>query len=129
MASVGTIPVMKKPVSSMETGPNGVNLEASSKARHPVDILQQQTAGAHPYRSINFARHVYGSGLAMVLATEQKIANQERQQRNIVGLSRGGLSGSTYGDIVTGQDVNIDFSDYLSIPDHRPDISKQNPQK
>jgi Proteasome maturation factor UMP1 len=130
MTSSETIPVMKQPVSMMETGANGTNLASAATARHPVDLLQRQTVGMHPYRNIGFARHVYGSGLAMVLATEQKIANDERQQNQLIGLYRGGAASgynSVYGDIVTGQDVNIEFTDYLSMPEYQPDLPKQSP--
>ena len=122
-----SIPLMKQPVSMMETGLNGASLASVASARHPVDVLQQRTEGIHPYRNLNFARHVYGSGLAMVLATEQKLANQERQQRQSIGLHRGHGMGSVYGDIVNGQDINIEFTDYLSMPQYRPDLPKQNP--
>lgn len=130
MSNSDSIPLLKQPVSMMETGPNGSNLASAATARHPVDILQRQTVGMHPYRNIGFARHVYGSGLAMVLATEQKIANEERQQNRIIGLHRGGSiasNNSVYGDIVTGQDVNLEFTDYLSMPEYQPDLPKQNP--
>lgn len=118
---------MKQPVSMMETGPNGMNLSVDAVTRHPVDLLQRQTAGMHPYRNFNMARHVYGSGLAMVLATEQKIADQDRQHQQMIGLHRGGITSGVYGDIVSGKDIDIDFTDYLSMPEYRPDLQKHNP--
>lgn len=129
MADSGTIPVMKQPVPTMEAGPNGNNLAAYASARHPVDTMQRLNVGGvhNPYRSLDFARHVYGSGFAMTLATEEKNAYEERRQRQLIGLHRGGDTSSVYGDIVSGQDINIDFTDYLSTPEYRAEIPKQNP--
>jgi Proteasome maturation factor UMP1 len=127
MTNSSTIPVMKQPVSKLETGANGGNLSSEAAALHPVDSLQRQTGGMHPYRNHSFARHVYGSGLAMVLATEQKLAEQEHQQQRMTGLHRGGLSSGVFGDIVTGQDLTIDFTDYLSMSINQPDAPKHNP--
>jgi Proteasome maturation factor UMP1 len=129
MSDSGTIPVMKQPVSVMEAGPNGNNLAAYASSRHPVDTMQRQNIGGihNPYRSLDFARHVYGSGFAMTLATEEKMAYDERRQRQFIGLHRSGDTSSVYGDIVSGQDINIDFADFLSVPEYRPDVPKQNP--
>jgi Proteasome maturation factor UMP1 len=126
-----TIPLMKQPVSVMETGLNGNNLATVAAARHPVDVLQHRTAGSHPYHNPNFARHVYGIGFAMTLATEQKLAIDEQKQHHLIGLNRpghgfGSVSG-IYSDIVSGRDVDIDFSDYLSMPQYRPDSMNHNP--
>jgi Proteasome maturation factor UMP1 len=126
-----TIPLMKQPVSVMETGLNGNNLASNAIERHPVDILQHRTVGVHPYHNINFARHVYGSGFAMTLATEQKVVINDMKQRHLIGLNLPGhgfgSTSSIYGDIVTGQDTTIDFSDYLSMPQFRPDSVNHNP--
>merc|ERR1712070_1208569 len=97
----------------MEVGPNGQHLAARAAARHPVDQMQRSIR--HPYRDLTFARRVYGSGLAMTLATEQKNAAHESHS---LGLPSSGV----YSDIVMGNDVKIDFSDFLSLPENRPDI-------
>ena len=36
------IPVMNKPADMMEVGPNGNNLQAAARKRHPVEVLQRQ---------------------------------------------------------------------------------------
>ena len=49
----------------------------------------------------------------MRLATEQKMA---REEARAPGLESSGL----YGDIISGRDTTLDFSDYLSLPQNRP---------
>ena len=128
------IPVMQRPVSMMEHGPNSQNLAATAMARHPVDHLQQRTAASNSDVDLDFVRHVYGSGLAMRLATEQKIAVQQEAQGLFTSHSssfpNGGggssTSSSVYRDIVTGHDLKMNFSDYLSLPENRPDLPNEN---
>jgi len=120
MEDSSTIPLMQKPVSLMEAGPNGNNLAAAAASRHPVDSLQrvqQKHAGGH---DLDFVRRVYGSGLAMRLATEQRIAAQQDCAAPLA-------SSRLYGDIVKGQDDQLNFSDFLSLPQHRPDMKERNP--
>jgi hypothetical protein len=112
------IPVMKKPNNMMMSGLNSNNLAATAATRHPVDHLQQQQTGT---TKVQFARHVYGSGLAMRLATERKMAAEH--VRGAAGLPTSGL----YGDIVSGNDAKLDFGDFLSLPEYRPDLAKENP--
>ena len=42
MMSDNSLPVMNKPVDMMEVGPNGNNLQAAARRRHPVEELQRQ---------------------------------------------------------------------------------------
>mmetsp|Transcript_15562 Transcript_15562/g.20265 ORF Transcript_15562/g.20265 Transcript_15562/m.20265 type:complete len:130 (+) Transcript_15562:139-528(+) len=118
MDDMAQIPMMQKPVSMMEHGPNSQNLAAASAARHPVDQLQRAMA-VQPFADLEHVRHVYGSGLAMRLATEHKIALQQEG-----GLPLG--SSNIYRDVVTGNDLKMDFGDYLSLPEHQPEISREN---
>ena len=60
-------------------------------------------------------RRLYGSGLAMRLATERKVA-QELGGRGVAGMQ----SSNLMYDTLTGNDMKIDFGDYLSLPEHRP---------
>ena len=113
------IPEMKQPAALMETGLNGNHLAAAAVARHPVDDLQRRRQ-TNPFESMEYVRSVYGSGLAMRLATEQKIA---AQQDDVTPLARTNL----YREIVTGQDVQLEFGDFLSLQDHRPDMIKETP--
>ena len=118
-ASNPRIPVMKKPASLMEVGPNGNDLASQAVARHPVDDLQRHLV-ANPFQNMEYVRSVYGSGLAMRLATEQKIAmEQERAGTNLP-------SANMYREICSGQDVQLDFGDFLSLPEYRPDAKKVN---
>lgn len=127
-----SIPVMKKPVSSMEVGPNGNNLAASATSRHPVDDLQRRvrlqgltgSSNGNPFQNLEHVRRMYGSGLAMRLATGQKLA-VEQDRSAPAGLPSSGL----YREIVTGQDVQLDFTDFLSLPEFQPEITKENPHK
>jgi hypothetical protein len=112
------IPVMHKPASLMEVGPNGNNLAAAAASRHPVDHLQQQMM---THNRVDFARHVYGSGLAMRLATEQRLSGDDT--RGAAGLPQSNI----YRDIVSGNDTKLDFADFLSLPEYRPDVAKTNP--
>mmetsp|Transcript_2603 Transcript_2603/g.5110 ORF Transcript_2603/g.5110 Transcript_2603/m.5110 type:complete len:130 (-) Transcript_2603:75-464(-) len=113
------IPEMHQPASLMETGLNGNNLAAQATARHPVDDMQRRRQ-TNPYESMEYVRHVYGSGLAMRLATEHKIA---AQQDDLTPLATTNL----YREIVTGNDAQLDFGDFLSLPEHRPEMTKETP--
>lgn len=114
------IPEMSQPASLMEVGVNGHNLAAQAAARHPVDDLQRRHQQETP-QSLAYVRSVYGAGLAMRLATEQKIA---AQQEDLTPLSG---NHNLYREIVTGQDVQLGFEDFLSLPEHRPELTKETP--
>ena len=65
-------------------------------------------------------RRLYGSGLAMRLATERNMA-REVGGRGVSGLPTSNLMH----DILTGNDMKIQFEDILSLPEHRPVHLKQ----
>ena len=113
------IPEMHQPASLMETGLNGNNLAAQATAPHAVDAMQRRRA-TNPLESLAYVRSVYGSGLAMRLATEQKIA---AQQDDVTPLQTTNL----YREIVTGADVQMDFGDYLNLAEHSPEMIKETP--
>jgi hypothetical protein len=70
-------------------------------------------------------RRLYGSGLAMRLATERKMA-QDMGGRGVAGMP----SSNLMFDTLTGNDMKIDFGDYLSLPEHRPiHIHLDNPHR
>lgn len=119
MDDMPRIPEMHQPASLMERGLNSNNLAAHATARHPVDDMQRRRQ-TNPFESLEYVRHVYGSGLAMRLATEQKIANQFD---DLTPLATTNL----YREIVTGTDMQLDFGDFLSLPEHRPDMVKETP--
>jgi hypothetical protein len=122
MDDMTSIPVMSKPANLMEVGPNGNNLAAAAQGAHPVEEMQRR-ANYSSTSHLEHVRHVYGSGLAMILATEQKIAMQ--QERMAHGLP----SSHLYRDVVSGTDVQLDFADFLSLPEYQPDAPKENPHK
>lgn len=55
----------------------------------------------------------------MRLATERKIS-QEMGGRGVAGLQ----SSNLMHDILTGKDDKLDFGDFLSLPEHRPEQSR-----
>ena len=59
----------------------------------------------------------------MRLATEQKIAREHDMEARAPGLE----SSNLFGEIVSGRDTKIDFSDFLGLPENRPSVSKENP--
>jgi Proteasome maturation factor UMP1 len=104
-----TIPVMKQPYALMQTGPNSNHLASRALEPHPVDRMQRIRPSFPDH-----VRHVYGSALAMRLATEERIATQLESSLPHAGPS-------LYREIVMGQDIQMDFGDYLNLPDHRPE--------
>ena len=58
---------------------------------------------------------MYGSGLAMRLATERKSA-LEVGSRGVAGLPGDNMM---Y-EILTGNDMKLEFEDVLNLPEHRP---------
>jgi hypothetical protein len=68
-------------------------------------------------------RALYGSGLAMRLATERKMA-QEQGGRGVAGLP----SSNLMHDILTGNDMKMQFEDILGLPEYRPvHLKQENP--
>jgi hypothetical protein len=66
-------------------------------------------------------RRLYGSGFAMKLATERRIANQMT-----VGSIGGGIpsSNNVMSDILSGRDMQVGFEDTLGLPEFRPTMNK-----
>jgi hypothetical protein len=61
------------------------------------------------------ARRLYGSGFAMKLATERRIA-AEMGNIGVAGMP----SSNMMMDILSGNDMKMDFEDILNLPEHRP---------
>jgi Proteasome maturation factor UMP1 len=111
------IPVVSMHKSASESGLNVGNLAIAAAERHPVDVMQRSGPTTNPYQDLNFVRSVYGSGIAMEMAAERQLARAE----NDLGMSKiGGL----YEDIVTGNQSNLQFSDFMSLPDNRSELPK-----
>jgi Proteasome maturation factor UMP1 len=122
--SVPSIPIMHQPASLMLNGPNGNNLAARAKARHPVDDLQRSMQNSNNFSSskLEYVRHVYGSGLAMRLATEHKIAMQQELE-----TPPALMTSNLYRETVTGNNITIDFTDFLGLPQNQPNLAKEDP--
>ena len=90
---------------------------------HCSHTLFPRNTAASPFCNLEFVRHVYGSGLAMRLATEQKIAREQDMAARAPGLE----SSNLFEEIVSGRDTTIDFSDFLALPQHRPSAPMENP--
>jgi len=118
-----TIPMLltqEKPTgtpTALELGPNRHNLAAKAAARHPLDDLQRRRQAPH---DLDLVRHVYGSGLAMQLATEQKIAAQLSTKHRLYGASR-----LQFADIWAGTETRVDYKDSMQTFKN-PDIPKMN---
>lgn len=113
------IPLVKKLDSALKTGLNGGNLAIAAAERHPVDCLQRSgpPATGNPYHDLNFIRSLYGSGLAMEMAAERQMARKEKA----MGMSKiGGL----YEDIVMGNDITLQYSDFMSQPEKSAELPK-----
>lgn len=116
-----SIPVMRHPANQMETGPNGNNLAAAAASNHPIDDLQRSSAAERGFLDLDGVRRLYGSGLAMRLATERQLASQ------VGGRLPGMEQSNLIMDTVTGNDVMLDFGDVLGRPEHAPVASVRDP--
>merc|ERR1712032_1190276 len=109
----------------MEVGVNGSSLATAALRRHPIEELQLRQAS----QRVSFlgtdeeeeVRRLYGSGFAMKLATERRMANE-----TTVGSIGGSIPSSTniMYDISVGKDQYIGFEDTLGLPEYRPIINK-----
>jgi hypothetical protein len=109
----------------MEAGPNSNNLAASASQRHPVDDLQRRSS---LFDDLQDVRKIYGSGLAMRLATERQMAS------NVGGRLPGmesayGESSNIMLETLMGTDTKLDFGDVLSRPEHLPVARVTSPHK
>ena len=116
------IPVTRTPPNALEIGPNGNNLAAKATQPHFVDTLQQQQQSFRGALDLDGVRRLYGSGLAMKLATERQLA-----QNN--GGRLPGMEGQSnlLMDTVTGKDITLDFDNVLNLPHESPVARIRNP--
>mmetsp|Transcript_28230 Transcript_28230/g.42511 ORF Transcript_28230/g.42511 Transcript_28230/m.42511 type:complete len:142 (-) Transcript_28230:162-587(-) len=116
-----SIPVMRKPADAMSKGLNSSNLAAAALQRHPIDRMQRATAATGATESpldLDAIRRLYGSGLAMRLATERQMALKVGGR--LPGLDAHPDSRAMY-ETLTGDDVSIGFGDYLNLRRNRPE--------
>lgn len=103
-------------------GPNSDNLAAAAVQSHPIDRMQRAHANnANSSLDIDAIRRLYGSALAMRLVAERKMAS------NVGGRLPGMDShpdSNVMLDTLTGNDLQIDFVDFLNLQGDRADIGR-----
>mmetsp|Transcript_5177 Transcript_5177/g.6681 ORF Transcript_5177/g.6681 Transcript_5177/m.6681 type:complete len:144 (+) Transcript_5177:68-499(+) len=112
-----SIPIMRSPIDMMQNGPNSDNLAAGAVQTHPIDRMQKAHAmNANASLDIDAIRRLYGSALAMRLTTERKLASN-------VGGRLPGMDANPDSqlmlDTLTGNDLNVDFGDFLNVQGDR----------
>lgn len=95
------------------------SLEAKLNAPHPVQEIESRAEALDMRAKLKRVRAIYGSHMAMRIATEKAVFSRPRR---LPGLhqSSAGL------DIVMGRENTIEFSDYLNDPRERADLPKVN---
>ena len=111
------IPIASGPVDLMRTGFN--SLESKMNAPHPVKAIEARAEAVDMRDKLKRVRAIYGSHMAMRIATEKSVLSRPRR---LPGLE----SSSAHLDVVTGRGETIEFSDYLSDPRERADLPKIN---
>lgn len=99
------LPRYDGPVDHLRYGFN--SLENQFNASHPVAAIQKGDAESQFFRKLKTVRSMYGSGLAMRLATDRAVLSRKRR---LHGLA----SSSVLLDTVTGDDTTISFEDVLN---------------
>ena len=111
------IPIQSGPSDLLRTGFN--SLEAKMNAPHPVQAIEERCEALDMRDKLKRVRAIYGSHMAMRIATEKSVFSRPRR---LPGLpqSSAGL------DVVTGRGERIEFADYLNDPRERVDLPKVN---
>mmetsp|Transcript_34351 Transcript_34351/g.41106 ORF Transcript_34351/g.41106 Transcript_34351/m.41106 type:complete len:133 (-) Transcript_34351:273-671(-) len=119
-----SIPIMREPTNVMACGPNSNNFAAKGLKAHPIDRMQRASGNTQSSLDVDAIRRLYGSGLAMRLATERKLASS-------VGGRLPGLDAHPNSNMVletlTGDDCTIDFGQFLNTRETRPELQKGGP--
>uniref|UniRef100_A0A7S2S6V2 Proteasome maturation protein n=1 Tax=Eucampia antarctica TaxID=49252 RepID=A0A7S2S6V2_9STRA len=114
-----SIPMMKSPADIMSCGPNGNNLAATAVRSHPIDRMQRVAAvSGGTALDLDAIRRLYGSALAMRLTTERSLASSVGGR--LPGMEAHPDSNAML-DALTGNDLSLQFEDFLNIPQHQPD--------
>eukprot|EP00815_Leptocylindrus_aporus_P012534 CAMPEP_0116051978 /NCGR_PEP_ID=MMETSP0322-20121206/1296_1 /TAXON_ID=163516 /ORGANISM="Leptocylindrus danicus var. apora, Strain B651" /LENGTH=136 /DNA_ID=CAMNT_0003534819 /DNA_START=89 /DNA_END=499 /DNA_ORIENTATION=+ len=113
-----SIPIQNKPSNLMANGPNSDNLAAQAQQKHYVDTLQRAHDPSTKNLDLDAVRRLYGSGLAMTIMTERRLA----------AAAGGRLPGmdatpdcNAMLDAVTGNDLEIGFEDLFNRAEDRPE--------
>eukprot|EP00567_Pseudictyota_dubia_P012142 CAMPEP_0197435752 /NCGR_PEP_ID=MMETSP1175-20131217/3288_1 /TAXON_ID=1003142 /ORGANISM="Triceratium dubium, Strain CCMP147" /LENGTH=147 /DNA_ID=CAMNT_0042964865 /DNA_START=151 /DNA_END=594 /DNA_ORIENTATION=- len=120
MSADPSIPMMRSPAHVMARGPNGDNLAAQARQIHPVDRMQRASAasGTSSALDLDAIRRLYGSALAMRLSTERRLASGVGGR--LPGMDAAPDSRAML-DALTGDDLTMDFGDFLGLPENRPE--------
>lgn len=118
MAESNSIPIMRKPSDAMSAGLNSSNLAASAIQRHPIDMMQRNSTSESSPLDLDAVRRLYGSGLAMRLATERRMASNVGGR--LPGLDAHPDSRAMF-ESLTGDDLTVGFGDFLNVKQNRPE--------
>jgi hypothetical protein len=95
-------------------GLQSLGLEASHSApRHPVMELQRSQENREWMVKLDNARRMYGSHMAMRLASEKALLSRPHRLPGLVTAGGTGSSSCLGRDVALGLDTSIDFSDFL----------------
>jgi hypothetical protein len=120
-----SIPLLGNPVDMMQAGPNGHNFASSATQKHPVEDLQQRST---MFDDLDDVRRIYGSGLAMRLATERQMASKVGGR--LPGMESSSVDSSNIIlETLMGTDIKLDFQDVLSRPEHLPMATVTSPHQ
>jgi len=114
--AAGGLPVLSGSVDHMRCGFRSLESEMGT-AQHPVKRIQSQSKHAMWSSKLESVRRMHGSHMAMKLATEKEMFDRSHR---LVGLQSSSIGCQT----LMGTDDKIDFSDFLNVPNQRPDVPK-----
>ena len=83
------------------------SLQAEHNESHPVERMQNSSHDSEWAVKLDSIRRMYGSALAMRMATERKLCSRPHR---LPGLK----SSTIHFDVVSGEDQSITFSDFLN---------------
>ena len=101
------LPVASGPTDLLRDGFR--NLETEMMTKHPIEGLDKKSEAAAFNSKLERIRRVYGSHMAMRLATEEA---QFGQSRRLPGLP----SSNAMHDTITGEGIKMEFKDFLDDP-------------
>ncbi|KAJ1424405.1 proteasome maturation factor UMP1 [Ochromonadaceae sp. CCMP2298] len=109
------LPIYSGPVDTLRQGLN--SLESAHASKHPLHSLQSSKNNVAWASKLDTVRRMYGSHMAMTLATEREIFSR---MRRLPGLETSNVGLET----VMGVGESIDFPDFLNVPVNRPETPK-----
>mmetsp|Transcript_22966 Transcript_22966/g.38878 ORF Transcript_22966/g.38878 Transcript_22966/m.38878 type:complete len:129 (+) Transcript_22966:93-479(+) len=109
------LPFQSAPVDHLRCGFS--SFETAQSSLHPIQTFEKSRVNNEWGEKLMNAKNMYGTHMAMRLATERQ---QFTRDHRLFGLpsSRIGL------DSVTGEGIQIEYSDFLNDPHMRPEAPK-----